>query len=411
MKEELLHFIWQSKLLLGKPLHTVHGESITLIQLGTYNANSGPDFFNAKIKIGETLWAGNVEIHIRSSDWDAHKHQHDAAYNNVILHVVYVHDKEVRSAAGNNLPTVELRNFIPTSLLQRYVSLQHQQAKHIPCEKILVVPSAPVLTNWLQRLLVERIERKSDYIKELLLQTQYHYEHCFYIITARYLGMKTNAQPFEQLAKQLPLSVISRHKHNWEDVLALVLGISGLLPHMEELYHPLILRFEHLQNKYKLITLDKSIWKFSRTRPSNFPTVRLVQFANLLYQSSHLLGAVLECNNMTTLTKLYRKSMYWKGQKIQIGVSAAQLLLLNSVLPFVFVYGKQQHREDLCEKTLDWYEQLPVEENTITRLFHSLGLASKNAADSQAYIQLKNEYCSTLNCLKCSIGHQSLLHA
>jgi hypothetical protein len=164
MKEELLHFIWQNKVLLGKPLHTTLGEPITIVQLGTANPNAGPDFFNARLQIGDTLWAGNVEMHIYTSEWDQHKHQTDPGYNNVVLHVVYVHDKDIVSADGQILPTLELRHFIPASLLQRYVSLQRQQTQRIPCEKILVVPPQPQLNNWLQRLLVERIEQKCDNI-------------------------------------------------------------------------------------------------------------------------------------------------------------------------------------------------------------------------------------------------------
>lgn len=410
MKEELLHFVWQSKLLLGKTLTTVGGEPITIIQLGTHNTNAGPDFFNAKIQIGDTLWAGNVEMHVRTAEWDNHNHQHDAAYNNVILHVVYVHDKEIKAANGELIPTLELRNFIPASLLKRYGALQLQQNNRIPCEKILDMPSPTVLNAWLQRLLIERIERKCDYIKELLVNSHHHYEQCFYILTAHYFGMKTNAQPFEQLAKQLPLTVIAKHKNSLDDTMALVLGVSGLLPEMKSPFKLLLPRYLFLQQKYKLESMDRKIWKFGRVRPANTPTVRLVQFAALLFQSSHLLSKVLECETIDELTALYREPIKLGSKKVQMGVASVHLLLLNSVLPFVFLYGKLQHQEELCEKALNWYEQLPGEKNAITRLFLSLGLTSKNAADTQAFIQLKNEYCTTLNCLKCSIGYQSLLH-
>jgi hypothetical protein len=410
MKEELLHFIWQSKLLLGKNLYTTSGETITIENLGTHNLNSGPDFFNAKLKIGDTLWAGNIEIHVRSVDWNNHKHQTDDAYNNVILHVVYVHDKEVARANGEPLPTLELREFIPASLLHKYKILQEQQFKHIACERILVMPDESILSNWLQRLLIERIEQKCDHIKELLVKTHHHYEKSFYIITARYFGMKTNAQPFEQLAKQLPVTVIAKHKNKFEEVLALVLGVSGLLRSMGEEYKSLIPIFEHLQRKYNLNVMDESIWKFARTRPANFPSVRLVQFAALLFQSSHLLSKVLECETVAELEKLYAAPTFWRDQKIALGKSAIELLLLNSVLPFVFLYGKLQHREDLCDKALLWYEQLPAEKNAIVRQYESLGLQAKNAADTQAYIQLKNEYCIPLKCLQCSLGYRSLLY-
>jgi hypothetical protein len=410
MKEELLHFIWQSKLLLGKPLFTQTGEPIQIIQLGTYNTNSGPDFFNAKLQIGDTLWAGNIEIHISSSEWNQHHHQFDEAYNNVILHVVYVDDKSVKNAIGETIPTLELRSIIPASLLQRYQSLQQQQIKKLACEKIMIVPSEIVLNNWLQRLLVERIEQKCDNIKELLVKSHHHYEQCFYLLTARYFGMKTNAQPFEQLASILPLSVIAKHKDKLEEIVALVLGTAGLLNKMGNAYSALIPIFEHLKNKYKLPVLKETIWKFSRTRPANFPTVRLLQFASLIYQSSHLLSKIVDCKNIQELQKLYHVKQQYNNETIVLGESATNLLLINSVLPFVFLYGKLQHQEELCDKAINWYEQLPPEHNVITKQFTALNLPLKNAADGQAYIQLKNEYCIPLKCLHCSIGYQSLLH-
>ncbi|MES2558590.1 MAG: DUF2851 family protein [Bacteroidota bacterium] len=411
MKEELLHFIWQSKLLLRKNLQTTSGEPISILHLGTYNRNSGPDFFNAKVQIGETIWAGNVEMHVSSSEWNKHAHQKDAAYNNVMLHVVYVHDKEVLNSNGESFPTLELRSIIPTSMLQRYQSLQQQRNNSLPCERIISVPPQVIMHGWLQRLLIERIESKTAYIKELLVKTHHHYDQSFYMITARYFGMKTNAQPFEQLAGMLPISVLSKHKNSLPDIMALVLGVAGLLDKMGEPYAELKPVFQHFQRKYKLQQLDESIWKFGRTRPANFPSVRLVQFALLIYGSSHLLGKVLECESVHDLRLLYQIEGEFASQKITLGNDAVNLLLINSVLPFVFVYGKIQHKETLCERVLEWYEMLPAEHNSITRQFTSLGLPLKNAADGQAYIQLKNEYCNTLQCLQCSIGYQSLVHA
>lgn len=411
IKEELLHFIWQSKLLLHKSLQTTAGEPISIVQLGQYNRNAGPDFFNAKLQIGDTLWAGNVEMHLSSSEWDKHKHQCDAAYNNVILHVVYVDDKKVLNSNNETIPTLELRSIIPTTLLQRYQSLQQQRSNHLPCEKIITIPSDAIISSWLQRLLIERIEHKTDYIKELLVKTNHHYEQSFYILTARYFGMKTNAQPFEQLAYMLPLSILAKHKNSLDDIMALVFGVAGLFDKAVEPISRLKSIFEHLQRKYKLQHLDESVWKFARTRPANFPTVRLQQFALFIYQSSHLLSKVLACNTTADLSKLYYVEGKHLNQKILLGNETVNLLLINSVLPFVFVYGKIQHQEELCEKVLNWYENLPAENNTITRQYTSLGLPLKNAADSQAYIQLKNEYCNTLQCLQCSIGYQSLIHA
>jgi hypothetical protein len=309
------------------------------------------------------------------------------------------------------MPALELRSIIPSTLLQRYAALQQQSAQHLPCEKIFTLPDDAKMSLWLQRLLVERIERKCDYIQELLNRTKYDWELCFYIVTARYFGMKTNDQPFEQLAKALQPKVLSKHKHNKDDIFALVLGVSGLLPKMGEAFEELVPIFIHLQRKYGLPVLDLGIWKFSRTRPANFPTERLLQFAALIYQSSHLFSKVVECESIGELKKLYEEKMEYRGKKIAMGESSIYLLLINSVLPYVFLFGKHQHQETFCDKALQWYEQLPAEKNMITKQFTALGLIAKNAADGQAYIQLKNEYCSSLKCLHCSIGYQSLLHA
>jgi hypothetical protein len=401
----------QSKLLLGKSLETTGGDPISIIHPGTANRNAGPDFFNAKIKIGDTLWAGNVEIHVSASEWYTHTHQYDPAYNNVILHVVFNHDRDVLNPSGQIIPALELRRIIPSTLLQRYSLLHQQSYQHLPCEKIITLPDEAKMSVWLQRLLIERIERKCDYIQELLIQTMQHWEQCFYIITARYFGMKTNDQPFEQLAKVLPMNVLTKHQNSQDEVFALVLGVSGLLPKMGPGFEALTPMFAHLKNKYSLQELEPSIWKFARTRPANFPTERLLQFAGLIWQSSHLFSKVLECETISELKKLYEIKMGYKGKKIAIGESSVYLLLINSVLPFVFLFGKQQHKESFADKALQWYEQLPAEKNMITKQFTSLGLPAKNAADGQAYIQLKNEYCSSLKCLNCSIGYQSLLHA
>ncbi len=411
MKEELLHFVWQSKLLLHQTLVTTSGLPVSIIHTGTRNANAGPDFFNARLTIGDTQWAGNIEIHIRSSDWDRHRHTSDEAYNNVILHVVYVFDKEVLNAQGQVIPTLELRSILPASLLPRYNRLQQQRETQLACQHILEIPPEAILTGWLQRLLVERLEAKCESIKDLLVRTHHHHEQTFYLLTARYFGMQTNAEPFEQLASALPLLILAKHKNRFMDILALIIGTSGIFSRFEKSWvkelKPL---YEHLASKYKLKPLEASVWKFGRTRPANFPTHRLLQFAALIYQSSHLLGKILECQTVDDLRKLYHVHQRWNGQLISIGEDAINLLLINSVLPFVFEYGKQQHREDYCERALMWYEQLPPESNFITRQYTGLGFPLKNAGDSQAYIQLKNEYCIPLKCLECSIGYRSLLH-
>lgn len=422
MKEDLLHFIWQSKMLWKEQLKTVSGENVQVIQAGMLNTDAGPDFFNAKVKIGDTLWAGNIEIHLRSSDWKHHHHQHDKKYNSVILHVVYHHDAEICYDNGKVIPTLELRSLVPPYILQTYRQLQLNQNR-IACEKIFALPQGPQLTNWMERLLVERLENKCGYIDRLLNQNNNHWEESFYTITARYFGMKTNAQPFEWLANNLPLQVLGRHKHSLPQIQALVFGVAGFLGDAhDDPYISLLQReFAFLQQKYGLNVLDKSIWKFARTRPANFPNVRLAQFSALIFRSSHLLSKVLEAQSVRELAELYHvepddkidPSAFMPSEstvkQTALGEDAIELLLINTVLPVLFLYGRRNAREELCERALQFYSELKPEDNTITRFWRSMGMRIDSSFDSQSLIELKNNYCSQLRCLNCIIGKEILL--
>lgn len=407
MKEDLLHFIWQSKRLFTQTLKTVDGKIISVIHPGQHNADAGPDFFNAKITIDDTLWAGNVEIHIRSSDWNAHGHQHDKNYDNVILHVVFHHDKTIFYSNGTEVPTLELKQLLPPFLLKRYEKLQHTE-KTIPCEDIWLLPSDIVLQNWLSRLLTERMENKTAYLHTLLNTTNQNWEQAFYVFTAKYFGMKVNAQPFEWLALQLPLQVIARHKNNAFQLEALVFGIAGLIhePDFPEL-HTYQKEFSHLALKYDLKPLSPKVWKFSKTRPSNFPDVRLKQFAALLFHSSHLFSKILAAETIKELHALYHIN---ENDKRLLSDDAIDLLLLNSVLPALFHYGKTMQKPELCERAIDFYEQIKPESNTVTRFWKKLGVPVKSAFDAQAVIQLKTHYCDEHKCLNCAIGQHLLLH-
>ncbi len=423
MKEELLHFIWQSKTLLKQPIETVSGESLQIIQTGSLNTDAGPDFFNAKIKIGNTLWAGNIEIHLKSSDWKNHNHQSDKKYNNVILHVVYHHDAEVFYDNGKLIPCLELRNIISPLTLRKHHQLQLNQ-NAIACEKIIQIPPSLFLTNWLEQLLIERLQEKCSLIESLLLQNNNNWENMFYVVTAKYFGMKTNAHPFEWLTQNLPLSVLAKHKNSLTQIEALIFGVAGFLEanHTNDYINLLNREFGFLKKKYQLSTLDKNIWKFARTRPANFPTVRLAQFASLIFQSSHLLSKILESKSITELINLYKikpnkrlnSSDFidhdTKVKQTELGENAIEILIINTILPVLFLYGKRNEKEELAERTITFYEHLKSENNSITRFWKSLGIESKNAFESQALIQLKNNYCANLKCLSCIIGKQILLN-
>ncbi|MFI5222334.1 MAG: DUF2851 family protein, partial [Bacteroidia bacterium] len=353
----------------------------------------------------------------------SHSHHTDKNYDSVILHVVYHHDGTVYYSNKKPIPELELRDLIPPLMLRKFRILQNDQ-NTIACEKIFKVPSQPMLTNWLERLLIERLEQKCALIESILVQNKNNWEETFYFLTARYFGMKTNAVPFEWLAQLLPLSILAKHKNSLVQIEALVFGVAGFLEekNKDAYIGSLKNEFDFLKKKYSLKPLDKKIWKFARTRPANFPTVRLSQFAVLIFHSSNLLSKVLSVKTISQLAALYKIKPdpkldpflfidhQTKAENTVFGKDATDILLVNSVFPMLFLYGKINHLEELCERALKFFEHIPAEKNAITRFWDSLGIATHSAFESQALIQLKNNYCSKLNCLNCTFGKEILLN-
>lgn len=421
MKEELLHFIWQSKILLKQQLVLTNNKPLEIISVGSLNKDAGPDFFNAKIKIDEEILVGNIEIHIKASDWLNHKHQQDKAYDNVILHVVFENDKPIFDQYQQPLLTLELKNYLPNSLLSKYKTLQEQQ-NEIPCEPIFSLPNEFKLHNWLNRLVIERIEKKCERISTILNTNQNNWEQTFYLLTSQYFGQKTNTQAFEWLAQNLPMQIIAKHKDKLSQIEALVLGTAGFLNQKLTDEYLLFLQKEYfyLQKKYNLVCLDKTIWKFGRMRPTNFPTIRLMQFAALLYQSSHLFSKVLACETIEELQKLYKlkhihlinlselSGHQFNALKADLGNAAINTIIINTVVPIVFLYGKLRFDEEKSNKAVNWLEQINPEKNSIIDFWNKLGINIENAMQSQALLQLKNEYCNHKKCLNCEIGFHIL---
>lgn len=350
MSESILHYVWQHKLFSTPDLRTTNNDKIEIIDVGKRNSDAGPDFFNAKIKIGETVWTGNVEIHKLSSDWNRHQHQHDKAYDSVILHVVEKADKPILRINNTEIPQMELK--IPSHILENYESLQ-QTEKWIACEnKINTVP-AIFINSWKNTLLTERLEQKTQTIKSLLDNTNNHWEECFYITLARNFGFGTNGQPFEALAKSLPLNIIGKHKNNLLQIEALLFGQAALLPGSPADEYTLQLKKEYdfLAAKYKLTKLvDASQWKLLRLRPTNFPHVRIAQLASLIHSSSKLFSKILEKPEIEYLKTLFNceTSPYWKthysfGKESdslksgKIGKQSITVILINTVVPFIFL--------------------------------------------------------------------------
>ena len=419
MKESILHYIWQHKLFTPHSLQTTEGEMVEVIDVGKLNTDAGPDFFNAKIKIGNTLWAGNVEIHTRASDWKIHNHHTDSAYNSVILHVVKYSDTEILRIDGTKIPQIEL--IYPNQIEENYEKLITEQ-KWIPCaEKIGNVPQV-FIQSWKTTLLTERLEQKINTISQLLFNNNQHWEEAFYITLARSFGFGTNSQAFEALAKSLPISVLSKYKNNLFQIEALLFGQAGLLSNQIPDDYSLQLKkeFYFLKAKFDLQPLKAEQWKLLRLRPDNFPHIRIAQFASLIHESSKLFSRIVENPEIKYLNELFicEPSEYWNTHYLfghqtllktkKIGKTSINSLLINTVIPFLFCYASQKGIRDLKDKALQLLEALPAEQNSVVSGWKNLGINAENAFDSQSLLQLKKYYCDDKKCLRCRIGHKVL---
>jgi hypothetical protein len=416
MKEEFLQFIWRHGLYQKDKLKTTDGQSLEIISGGQSNYDSGPDFFNAKVKIDKTVWAGNIEIHQKSSHWYQHRHDSDAAYENVILHVVEADDKPVR-VKSHELPTLVLD--YPKELRSNYEDLL--KSRHwIACQERLPEVDPFILRFWFSSLMIERLESKTEEIVKLLDQNKNNWNETFYQLLARNFGMKTNALPFELLAKSLPLTILSKHKQDLFQTEALLFGQSGLLNEAllgDDYFLSLRKEYSFLYRKYNLSGIESHLWKFMRLRPINFPTIRIAQLAGLIHHSSALFSHILETEDVEELRKLFKvtASDYWNSHyrfnKLSeenhpktLGDSAFNNLVINTIVPMLFVYGDQHLDQGMKDRALFMLEKLAAEENKIIRQWNASGIESRSAFESQALLQLKNNYCDQKKCLNCQLG-------
>ena len=422
MSEEFLYFIWQNQLFNKKELYTSEGEIIEVINSGTRNTDSGPDFFNAKIKIGETIWAGNVEIHVKSSDWYKHSHEKDKAYDSLILHVVNENDKEVYNTQGIKLETAKI--LFDNKYLESYKELLESKL-WINCENQINKVESIYINSWLNTLLVERLEQKSQVVKRILEKNKNDWEETLYQLVARNFGLNTNSLPFELLAKSLPQKILAKHKNNILQIEALLFGQAGFLNDEldDNYYNQLKVEYKILKQKYSLITLETHLWKFLRIRPSNFPTIRISQFANLIYKSVNLFSKILETEKVSQIVDLLnvRASEYWnnhyqfgkttdENETKSLGKSSIDIIIINSIVPLLFMYGKMRDNEGLCEQSLDFLNNIKAEKNNVISKWSEIGIKAENAFDSQSLLQLKNSYCDKNECLKCLIGNKIILN-
>jgi hypothetical protein len=427
--EELLQYTWKHRLLPLRLLTTTDGREVEVIDPGLHNRNAGPDFFNAKVKIGGTLWVGNVEIHMRASDWYRHGHDHDERYNNVVLHVCETIDTECQDAAGRQLTQLQLE--VPQHVRDHYTELQ--QADHYPpCYSI--VPDLARLTvhSWLAALSTERLERKTLDIKRRADQCGGSWEDAYFVTLARNYGFGINGDAFEQWALNVPLQAVAHHRDDLFQVEALFMGQAGLLEldtipaHYQAdaladgYFARLRNEYQYLRHKFQLTPISAARWNFLRLRPQNFPHIRLSQMAMLYYDRRASLSALIECKTIDELRNLLRSHVtpYWETHytfgslsdrnEKHLSYGSLTLLIINTAIPMLFAVGRHRHQEELCDRAFDLLEQLKPENNHIIRMWRQCGLTVQSAADSQALIQLKREYCDRKDCLRCRIGYEYL---
>lgn len=422
MKEEFLHFVWMYELFNKSDLRSTSGEDIEIVYPGQHNSDSGPDFINAKVKIDGTLWVGNVEIHICSSDWEKHGHNKDKAYDNVILHTVFKDDRVVTRSNGDPIPAMELT--FRDKLYKNYETLLLNR-QWIPCHDQIFKVDPFFIKQWLYKLLVERLENKTGDLQQILLKNNQSWEESFYQALAGSFGFKKNSEPFRLLARLLPLKYLGKHKDNLLQIEAMLFGQAGFLQTafpVDEYQAKLKKEYEFLQKKFSLKPFGEHLWKFMRLRPSNFPTIRIAQFSMLIHHSSHLFSKIIRTKEAGIIKDFFRicASEYWDehyrfGKKStkkekRIGEAGINNILINTVVPFVFLYGKSRAIPDLSERAIDILDSLPPEDNSIIRKWKKLNLKAGNASDSQALLQLKNVYCNKKKCINCQIGNRLILH-
>ena len=427
--ELLLHYCWKHKMWPLQGLETTDGRVVEVLDPGLHNHNAGPDFFNAKVKIGGTLWVGNVEIHDKSGDWYLHGHDKDAHYNNVVLHVVEMADREVQTQEGNFVPQMVLK--VPDNVRENYEELLRTDA-YPPCYRIIPKLTPLLVHSWMAALQTERLEQKTVAIAERAQKAGGSWEDAYFITLARNYGFGINGDAFEEWARHIPLQAVGKHRDDLFQIEAIFLGQAGLLELStipdsyqkdalnEGYFAKLRNEYQYLAHKFSLQPMDVNLWRFFRLRPQNFPHIRISQLANLYFSRKAGLSDLLECRDVVSFAEMLRTQVtpYWETHYTfgsesvhnakHLSPFSINLLLINTCIPMMFAYGRHAMREELCDRAFDFLEQLKAENNHIIRMWKEVGLDVKSAGDSQALIQLKREYCDKRDCLRCRIGYEYL---
>ncbi len=418
LREDFLSFVWQFRQYNAQDLATTNGEKLTVLQVGQPNKHAGPDFFNARVVIADTTWSGNVEIHVKSSAWNGHGHEHDWSYNNVILHVVLEDDLPVRRADGSRMPTLALGAIFHQHIVANYYGLVNVSYP-FPCFAQIKLVEPIVRHNTFTRALVERLEYKSLEVEEKLKHYRGNWEATFNYFLARSFGFKVNALPFELLAASFDNQLFAKYRDAPIQTEALVFGQAGFLNKKFADSYPEQLRreYEFLRVKFNLVPLEMSLWKFLRMRPSGFPTLRLAQFAALMNRTEHLFSKMLQINDVQVLKEIFIKlpiHSYWTVHyhferpapafSPQLGQASIESIIINAFCLITFSYGRIMGQEQYMNKSLAFLEQLGPENNYVLRQYQSAGLKIEHAFDSQAILQLSKDYCNRMQCLRCGIG-------
>ena len=420
MKEDLIHLVWKLKKFDFNKLTTTDGEKLQIKKFGFHNKNAGPDFLNGEIIVGDTKWVGHIEMHINSSDWNKHKHQDDKAYNNVILHVVYNEDTKIINQSGQQIPTLILNDRISQHTINNYEKLS-QNLDWIPCAKSISKVDDIKKVIFLEKVLIERLQKKCARIYEILDHTHNDWEGTLYRLLLKYFGLKVNGSAFEQLAHVTPYPYIKKLSDKSIALEALLLGQAGLLSNPSDQYiSQLRTEYNHYKNKYQLVPMTGVEWRFSKLRPANFPPIRIAQIAQLYHKSPQLFNDILKAKNINDIYIMLdvTASDYWtthylpgktsESKTKKIGQSTKELIAINVVVPLLFSYGQKTDNDIYKDKAISLLENIKAENNSIIREWKGLGMKTKSAFDSQSLIQLKNEYCNNFNCLNCQIGQTIL---
>lgn len=430
LSEKLLQYVWLHRLFNSNRLETTRGEKVKIISPGRWNQNSGPDFLDARIQIDEIVMAGNIELHLSASDWIKHGHSQNKNYKNLVLHVVNEFDLPDEDGLPVHVPTLELKGRIPGILLQRYASLMEHDG-NILCSGQLNGIDGLTWFNWKDRLLVERWQQKTALFSKWMHENQNNWEETFYKALARNFGIPVNGDAFESLATSLPLKIVALHKHNLFQTEALLFGQAGMLNEKLKEEYPKKLQQEYLflNKKYHLSPIRPHLWKWMRMRPSNFPSIRLAQFAGLIHQSSRLFSRILDTKSVKEVYDMFNvtTSVYWDDhyrfiksnekindeqplsiKKKHLGKGMVENILINTICPMLAMYDQFQMDGTYLDRAFQWMRSLPSEDNRYTREWEKEGIANTSAWDSQSLLQLTKNYCMEKRCLQCSIGHKIL---